>query len=44
MIGDLGLAKSINELKSSKTFTGSLNYASPEIINKEEYKFEVDIW
>ena len=44
VIGDLGLAKSIDELKSSKTFAGSINYVSPEIINKEKYKFEVDIW
>ena len=41
VIGDLGLAKSINELS---TFKGTLNYASPEVINKEEYKFEADIW
>lgn len=44
VIGDLGLARSMDTLKSSKTFAGSINYISPEIIKKENYKYEVDIW
>lgn len=44
VIGDLGLAKSLDEWQSSKTFAGTINYISPEMLNKEDYKFEVDIW
>jgi serine/threonine protein kinase len=44
VLGDLGLAKSIEELKSSKTFRGTLFYASPEVINREKYNFDADKW
>jgi serine/threonine protein kinase len=44
VIGDLGLAKSIKELKSSKSFKGTLFYASPEVINTEDFDFKTDIW
>ena len=44
VIGDLGLAKSLEELEKSKTFSGTLAYASPEVINKQDYTFKCDIW
>ena len=47
-LGDFGLAKmlsnSYNKTKTFKTFIENNNYPAPEIINKEEYSFEVDIW
>ena len=44
VLGDLGLAKSMRELKSSKTYSCTNFYASPEIINRGNYSFETDIW
>jgi serine/threonine protein kinase len=44
VIGDLGIAKSIEELQKSKTYKCTLYYASPEIIKREDYSFEIDIW
>ena len=44
VIGDLGLAKSMKDLMSSKKLIGTLFYASPEVINESEYNFECDIW
>jgi len=45
VIGDLGLAKSLKDLNTSKAYIkGTLMYVSPEVINREDYKFEVDIW
>ena len=44
VIGDLGIAKSVEQLKLSKTFSCTLFYASPEVINREDYSFETDIW
>jgi NIMA (never in mitosis gene a)-related kinase len=44
VIGDLGIAKSIEELKRSKTFSCTLFYASPEVVNKEDFSFLADIW
>lgn len=44
VLGDLGLAKSLEGLKKSKTFSCTLFYASPEVIDKKDYNLEVDIW
>ena len=44
VIGDLGIAKSIEDLKKSKTFSCTLFYASPEVINRENYSLNADIW
>jgi serine/threonine protein kinase len=46
IIGDLGIAKTLEDLKKSKTFSCTLFYASPEVINRdrENYSFKADIW
>ena len=44
VIGDLGLAKSTGESKSSTNFHGTLPYSSPEVISKEPYSIKADIW
>ena len=44
VLGDLGLAKSIEDLKRSRTYSCTLFYASPEVINEQDYSFEADIW
>ena len=44
VIGDLGIAKTLEDLKRTKTFTCTLLYASPEVLKKEDYSFKTDIW
>ena len=44
VIGDLGLARSIKELKSSSTFKGTLFYVCPEVVNEQDYNAKADIW
>ena len=44
VLGDLGLAKSLKDLERSRTFSCTLTYASPEVLNNEDYGFEADIW
>ena len=42
VLGDLGLSKSIKEFEISEAY--SCNYASPEVIERENCSFETDIW
>ena len=44
MIGDLGVAKTIDKIKKSSKLTESLNYISPERINDEKIGCVSDIW
>ena len=44
VLGDLGLAKSLEDLERSRTYSCTLFYASPEVLNKEGYGFQADIW
>ena len=44
VIGDLGLAKSINEIRTSTMLTGTLNYLSPECFCGRKISCESDIW
>ncbi|KAL3121369.1 hypothetical protein niasHT_008351 [Heterodera trifolii] len=44
-IGDFGVSTVVNydgELK--KSFCGTLNYITPEMVDKKEHSYEVDIW
>ena len=44
-LGNFGIAKLLeNSLNKTNTFIDKNMYLAPEIINKEEYSFEVDIW
>ena len=44
-LGDFGIAKLLeNPLNKTNTFINNNMYLAPEIINKEDYSFEVDIW
>jgi len=44
-IGDLGLAvKLLNEYEERKTYCGTPNYISPEIVSKQSYDLRSDIW
>ena len=43
-LGDFGFAKLLeNQMNKTKTFIDNMNLA-PEIINKQEYSYEIDIW
>ena len=44
VLGDLGLAKSLEDLKRSRTYSCTFFYASPELINQQNYSLEADIW
>jgi serine/threonine protein kinase len=45
VLGELGLAKSMEELRRSRTFLCTLIYASPEVLNSEDLDgFQADIW
>ena len=44
VIGDLGLAKSLKDLERSRTYSCTVFYASPEILDRKDYGFQVDIW
>ena len=44
VLGDLGLAKSLEDLKRSRTYSCTYFYASPELINQKNYSLEADIW
>ena len=43
-LGDFGVSKNLTTMKMAHTFTGSLDYLAPEIINGQDYSFEADIW
>ena len=43
-LGDFGVSKNLETIKMAKTFTGTLHYLAPEIINGDNYSFEADIW
>ena len=44
-LGDFGVAKALSpKLKYAKTMVATPQYLAPEIINKENYSFKVDIW
>ena len=44
MIGDLGLAKSIKEIRDSTKIVGTWMYMSPECIRNEKMTIKTDIW
>ena len=44
VLGDLGLVRSINDLKIYNRFKGSLYYVCPEVLNEQAYDFKADIW
>lgn len=44
MIGDLGLARELDKVRSSSIFAGTINYMSPESIKREKITFFTDIW
>lgn len=41
---DFGLSKKLTGRKRTNSFCGTPNHFSPEIVNRKEYSFEVDIW
>eukprot|EP00928_Gymnodinium_smaydae_P051739 TRINITY_DN3535_c0_g2_i1.p1 TRINITY_DN3535_c0_g2~~TRINITY_DN3535_c0_g2_i1.p1 ORF type:complete len:328 (-),score=47.56 TRINITY_DN3535_c0_g2_i1:203-1186(-) len=41
---DFGVAASIHDRESMRTFPGSLGYAAPELLDKKPYGFSVDIF
>ena len=43
-IGDFGLAAYCPDNQKNFTVCGTPNYMPPEMIRKESYSFEVDIW
>lgn len=44
-LGDFGLATFNDEMfKNKKSICGTPNYIAPEVIDKKEYGFEVDLW
>lgn len=43
-IGDLGLAKINDQIKSTTKFAGTINYISPECILNEKITIKSDIW
>ena len=44
MIGDLGLAKKYDQIRSSTQFAGTVNYISPECIENDSILTKSDIW
>ena len=43
-LGDFGVSKNISSLRRTKTVIGTPLYLAPELIQNQEYSFEVDIW
>ena len=46
-ISDFGVAKIINKHNSDQettTFSGTLQYMSPQILKQEKYTFQTDVW
>ena len=43
-LGDFGVSKNLETMKLASTFTGSMDYLAPEIIDEKNYSFEADIW
>lgn len=43
-LGDFGVSKNISNFKRTKTMIGTPLYIAPELINNQEYSFEIDIW
>ena len=43
-LADFGFAKILNEATRAKTMLGTPLFMAPEIFNREEYAFSVDIW
>ncbi|EAY06484.1 AGC family protein kinase [Trichomonas vaginalis G3] len=41
---DFGLSKDINQVKTTRTFCGTPEYISPELILKKNYGYAVDEW
>lgn len=41
---DFGLSKKLIGRQRTNSFCGTPNHFSPEIVNRKEYSFEVDIW
>ena len=44
VIGDLGIAKTSEQLSKSVTYSCTFSYASPEVVNREKYNSLTDIW
>ena len=44
VIGDLGLAKTVDKIRSSTKVAGTWNYISPDCINEEKITCASDIW
>lgn len=43
-LADFGFVKYIEDTGKTHTFCGTVNYMAPEVIKREEYGFEADIW
>ena len=43
-LGDFGVSKNLESMKLASTFTGSMDYLAPEIVDEKNYSFEADIW
>ena len=43
-IGDLGVAKQLNQTNFAKTFIGTPYYLSPELCSEKPYNYKSDIW
>lgn len=44
-LGDFGISRILSSTQSrAQTFVGTPYYLSPEIMQKNEYSFEADVW
>jgi cell cycle serine/threonine-protein kinase CDC5/MSD2 len=44
-LGDFGLALDIiRDVETRRSFCGTSHYIAPEIVRKEIYSYEVDVW
>ncbi|KAL4506975.1 hypothetical protein ABPG72_001396 [Tetrahymena utriculariae] len=43
-IGDFGIVNNFDQEGIEQSFVGTLNYMSPELINKQNYTQEIDYW
>ncbi|EDK31486.2 kinase domain protein (macronuclear) [Tetrahymena thermophila SB210] len=43
-IGDFGIGKQFQEEGIEQSFVGTINYMSPEVINRQQYSNQIDYW
>lgn len=43
-LGDFGFSVRLNDNATTKTFCGTPNYIAPEVVQRMDYSFPVDVW